>query len=39
MRITPTPPFWIQDAKFKHLRVAAEALAAENSAGQDIAIS
>jgi uncharacterized protein YfaP (DUF2135 family) len=28
-----------QDAKFKHLRVAAEALAAENSAGQDIAIS
>jgi len=39
MRITPTPPFWTQDAKFKHLRVAAEALAAENSAGQDIAIS
>ncbi|PMD36739.1 BcPKS8, polyketide synthase [Hyaloscypha variabilis F] len=39
MRITPTPPFWTQDAKFKHLRLAAEALAAENSAGQDVAIS
>lgn len=40
MRITPTQtPFWTPDAKFKHLRLAAEALAAESSSGQDVAIS
>jgi hypothetical protein len=39
MCITPTAPFWTPDAKFKHLRLAAEALAAENSAGQAVAIS
>lgn len=32
MRIAPeAPPFWTQDAKFKHLRMAAEAAAAEAS--------
>ncbi|KAH8647456.1 BcPKS8, polyketide synthase [Tricladium varicosporioides] len=31
VRITPSIPFWTNDAKFKHLRIAAEALAAETS--------
>jgi acyl carrier protein len=39
MRITPTQPFWTPDAKFKHLRLAAEALAAESSTGQAVTIS
>lgn len=38
MRITNPPPFWTDDAKFKHLRLAAEALALE-SAGSEAAIS
>jgi len=39
MRITSSTPFWTPDAKFKHLRLAAEAAAAENSTGQAAAIS
>ncbi|TVY13419.1 Reducing polyketide synthase PKS2 [Lachnellula arida] len=39
MRITSSTPFWTPDAKFKHLRIAAEAAAAENSSGQAAAIS
>jgi len=39
MRITSSIPFWTPDAKFKHLRLAAEAAAAENSAGQAASIS
>jgi acyl carrier protein len=31
VRITTPPPFWTHDAKFKHLRLAAEAMSAENS--------
>ncbi|KAF4635682.1 hypothetical protein G7Y89_g2413 [Cudoniella acicularis] len=31
VRITPSTPFWTTDAKFKHLRLAAEAAAAKNS--------
>lgn len=30
LRITSPPPFWTNDAKFKHLRIAAEELAAKN---------
>ena len=40
MRITPTAqPFWTPDAKFKHLRLAAEAEAAESSGSQAAVIS
>lgn len=34
MRITPSTPFWTSDAKFKHLRLMAEAVVAESSGGQ-----
>lgn len=37
MRITPSHPFWTNDAKFKHLRLAAEA--AETSEVDSVAIS
>jgi acyl carrier protein len=39
MRITPSIPFWTSDAKFKHLRLAAEAVAAESSGSQAVTIS
>ncbi|TVY82152.1 Reducing polyketide synthase [Lachnellula suecica] len=41
MRITSSgsPPFWTNDAKFKHLRLAAEAVAAENSSGEAVIVS
>ena len=39
MRITSPPPFWSSDAKFKHLRLAAEAIAAEASDTQTTVIS
>ncbi|OCL14366.1 polyketide synthase [Glonium stellatum] len=40
MRITPSmTPFWTEDAKFKHLRLAAEALAAESSSTEAVTIS
>lgn len=40
VRITPSTPFWTNDAKFKHLRLAAEALAkAETSSNGDTVIS
>lgn len=39
MRITPSLPFWTTDAKFKHLRLAAEAAAIEISGSQAVAIS
>ncbi|KAI9653222.1 MAG: Type I Iterative PKS [Bathelium mastoideum] len=39
MRITPSPPFWTHDAKFKHLRIAAEAAAAEKSDTQAAKVS
>ena len=34
VRITAPPPFWTHDAKFKHLRLVAEAAAAEKSDNQ-----
>ena len=39
MRTTSPPPFWTADAKFKHLRLAAEATTSENSSGQAVVIS
>jgi hypothetical protein len=39
MRITPVPPFWTADAKFKHLRLAAEAAALESAGNETVAIS
>jgi acyl carrier protein len=39
MRITPSAPFWTNDAKFKHLRLAAEATAADISGSEAVAIS
>lgn len=39
MRITSVPPFWTPDAKFKHLRLAAEAVAAESSGSEAVGIS
>ena len=40
MRITPSTPFWTNDAKFKHLRLAAEELArSETSSNSDAVIS
>lgn len=39
VRITPSNPFWTDDAKFKHLRLAAEAAAIETSGNQAVAIS
>ncbi len=39
MRIVTPPPFWASDAKFKYLRLAAEAVAAPNSTVQAAVIS
>jgi len=40
VRITPSTPFWTNDAKFKHLRLAAEELArSETSSNSDAVIS
>lgn len=39
MRITPSPPFWTNDAKFKHLRLAAEAAAEAISGSKAVSIS
>ncbi|RDW89221.1 polyketide synthase BcPKS8 [Coleophoma cylindrospora] len=39
MRITPSNPFWTNDAKFKHLRLAAEAAAEAISGSQAKTIS
>lgn len=39
MRITPVAPFWTPDAKFKHLRIAAEELAKANNTGEAAQIS
>jgi acyl carrier protein len=39
MRITNPSPFWTPDAKFKHLRLAAEAEAAANGGGEGQSIS
>jgi acyl carrier protein len=39
MRITPSAPFWTSDPKFKHLRLVAEAAAAEASCNQAVAVS
>lgn len=39
MRITPKTPFWTSDAKFRHLRLAAEAINAANSTAQAATIS
>jgi len=39
MRITPVPPFWTVDAKFKHLHLAAKAAAAESSGNEAMTIS
>ena len=39
MRITQPPPFWVNDAKFKHLRYDAEAAAKEKSSGQPLTTS
>lgn len=39
VRITPLTPFWTSDAKFKHLRFAAEAAATENSATQTVSFN
>jgi hypothetical protein len=39
MRITTVAPFWTADAKFKHLRLAAEAAAAESSGVETATIS
>jgi acyl carrier protein len=39
MRITPLIPFWTPDAKFTHLRLAAEVAAVESLGGGTIAIS
>ncbi|KAL5321033.1 hypothetical protein ACEPPN_011843 [Leptodophora sp. 'Broadleaf-Isolate-01'] len=40
VRITPSTPFWTNDAKFKHLRLAAEELAkSETSSSSDAVIS
>ncbi|CZT04695.1 related to polyketide synthase [Rhynchosporium agropyri] len=38
VRITPSQPFWTPDAKFKHLRLAAEALALSNSSANPDAV-
>ena len=39
VRITPSTPFWTSDAKFKHLRLAAEAAAAEDSHTQAVSFN
>lgn len=39
VRITSPAPFWTDDAKFKHARLAAEAAVAEGSDGQAVAFS
>ncbi|KAA8573980.1 hypothetical protein EYC84_005519 [Monilinia fructicola] len=39
MRITTPPPFWTPDAKFKHLRLAHEALASSLSSPSSANIS
>lgn len=39
VRITPSMPFWTSDAKFKHLRLAAEAAMAEDSVAQTVSFN
>lgn len=39
VRVTSSTPFWTSDAKFKHLRLAAEATAAENSCNQTVSFN
>lgn len=39
MRITPSTPFWTSDAKFKHLRLAAETAAVESSGAQAVSFN
>ena len=39
MRITSPAPFWTTDAKFKHLRIAAEAASSHSSGNKDTSIS
>ncbi|KAI6712167.1 polyketide synthase 1 [Diplocarpon mali] len=39
VRITPSLPFWTNDAKFKHLRLAAEEVAKSESSNSDTLVS
>ncbi|KAK2628215.1 hypothetical protein QTJ16_002861 [Diplocarpon rosae] len=39
VRITPSPPFWTNDAKFKHLRLAAEEAAKSENSNTDTVVS